>query len=90
MAIRAKDIYEGRKKSRFHLGVIITVLVVLITAAVLFFYGVRQYAVYDESGNATIVWPWAKDEAAPDASVSPSQSASPSPSESPVQSPSAT
>jgi len=90
MAIRAKDIYEGRKKSRFHLGVIITVLLALIAAAVLFFYGVRQYAVYDESGNATIVWPWAKDDETPDASESPTQSASPSPSESPVQSPSAT
>ncbi len=90
MAIKAKDIYEGRKKSRFHLGVIIVVLLGLIVAAVLLFYGVRQYAVYDESGNATIVWPWVKDEAVPDSSVSPAQSASPSPSESPVQSPSAT
>jgi len=89
MAIRAKDIYEGRKKSRFHLGVIITVLLALIVAAVLLFYGVRQYAVYDDSGNATIVWPWAKDEAAPDTSASPSQSAQPSPSISPLQSPSA-
>lgn len=90
MAIRAKDIYEGRKKSRFHLGVIITVLLALIVAAVLLFYGVRQYAVYDDSGNATIVWPWAKDEATPDTSASPSQSAQPSPSTSPRQSPSAT
>ncbi len=90
MAIRAKDIYEGRKKSRFHLGVIITVLLALIVAAVLLFYGVRQYAVYDDSGNATIVWPWTKDEAVPDTSASPSQSAQPSPSTSPLQSPSAT
>ncbi|NCB73356.1 MAG: hypothetical protein EOM51_01220 [Clostridia bacterium] len=90
MAIRAKDIYEGRKKSRFHLGVIITVLLALIVAAVLLFYGVRQYAVYDDSGNATIVWPWVKDEAVPDTSASPSQSAQPSPSESPLQSPNVT
>ncbi|PKM74331.1 MAG: hypothetical protein CVU91_00230 [Firmicutes bacterium HGW-Firmicutes-16] len=58
MAIRAKDIYQGRKKSRSRGGVIIAIVLVLLTAAVLIFYGLRNYAVYDESGNATIVLPF--------------------------------
>ena len=101
MAIRAKDIYEGRKKSRGHDGVIITVILALVAAAILIFYGLREYAVYDENGNATIVLPWSQKaeaetptespavspSAAPTAS--PTESSVPSPSENPVGSPSA-
>ncbi|MBP8639749.1 MAG: hypothetical protein KBI01_02440 [Oscillospiraceae bacterium] len=60
MAIRAKDIYEGRKKSRGHVGVIVAVILTLIAVVVFAFYGLREYAVYDENGNATIVLPWSK------------------------------
>ena len=88
MAIRAKDIYQGRKKSHSRAGVIITVVLVLITAALLLFYGLRHYAVYDESGNATIVLPWFHKEQAGDVTESPSaspmESVEPSPSESPA------
>ena len=88
MAIRARDIYEGRKKSRGHIGVIITVILVLLTIAVLIFYGLREYAVYDENGNATIVFPWSqKGEAeAPAASSAASPSAAPTGSAEPSQS----
>lgn len=76
MAIRAKDIYEGRRKSRSHIGVIITVILALIVAAILIFYGLKKYAVYDENGNATIVLPWSQK--ADTASPSPSPVTSPS------------
>lgn len=88
MAIKAKDIYQGRKKSHSRAGVIITVILALIVAAVLLFYGLRHYAVYDEGGNATIVLPWFNKEQIGDVtespSASPDESVEPSPSESPA------
>ena len=90
MAIRAKDIYEGRKKSRSHIGVIITVILALIVAALLIFYGLKKYAVYDENGNATIVMPWSQKADTASPTVSPIESPEVSPSSSPVTSPSAT
>ena len=90
MAIRAKDIYEGRKKSRSHIGVIITVILALIVAALLIFYGLKKYAVYDENGNATIVMPWSQKADTASPKVSPIESPEVSPSSSPVTSPSAT
>lgn len=91
MAIKAKDIYDGRKKSRFRGGAIITVILALIVAAILIFYGLRQYAVYDENGNATLILPFSQKETSeiPEESQTPNPSESPesSPSESPVESP---
>lgn len=88
MAIRAKDIYQGRNKSHSRAGVIIAIVLALIAAALLLFYGLRHYAVYDESGNATIVLPWFHKEQADDITESPSsspeESTEPSPSESPT------
>jgi len=92
MAIRPKDIYQGRKKSRSRAGLIISIVLALLVGAILLFYGLRQYAVYDENGNATIVFPWSHneaDETSESPSASPSASPSPSPSVSPVASPSA-
>ncbi len=86
MAIRAKDIYDGRKKSRFHTGVIITVILFLIVAAILIFYGLRSYCVYDENGNATIVLPWSQKAATESPAASPAVSPVASPSESPAES----
>ncbi|MFB0920183.1 MAG: hypothetical protein QMB62_04785 [Oscillospiraceae bacterium] len=94
MAIRAKDIYQGRKKSRSRAGVAIIIVLAVLTAAILIFYGLRHYAVYDENGNATIVLPFfhkAQTESpAPSAEASPpespTESASPSPSASPTDS----
>ena len=94
MAIRAKDIYQGRKKSRSRVGVVIAVVLAVLAVAILIFYGLRHYAVYDENGNATIVLPFSHKEqtespapstgASP--SVSPTESTSPNPSESPAES----
>ena len=83
MAIRSKDIYEGRKKSRGHIGMIITVILALIAVAVFAFYGLREYAVYDENGNATIVLPWSKKVE----TTVPTESAAVSPSTAPTESP---
>ncbi|MGI5985716.1 MAG: hypothetical protein GXY01_02985 [Clostridiales bacterium] len=71
MAIRAKDIYQGRKKSRFHTGLIITIILALIAAAILIFYGLRRYAVYDEHGNATLILPFSQKTETADAEESP-------------------
>ncbi|MEA4895681.1 MAG: hypothetical protein VB064_10520 [Oscillospiraceae bacterium] len=96
MAIRPKDIYQGRKKSRSRAGVIIVVILAVLTALVLIFYGLRNYAVYDENGNATIILPFSHetDTESPAPSTgesppaSPSESVSPSPSSSPGTGPS--
>ena len=82
MAIRAKDIYDGRKKSRFHFGITITVILAVIVAAILIFYWLRGYAVYDENGNATIVMPWSQKAATESPAVSPAESPMASPPES--------
>lgn len=95
MAIRAKDIYEGRKKSHGHVGVVIIIILALLATAILIFYGLREYAVYDENGNATIVLPWSQkaeaetptESSAASPSASPAESAVLSPSESPAVSP---
>jgi len=86
MAIRAKDIYDGRKKSRFHVGVTITVILALIVVAILIFYGLRKCAVYDENGNATIVMPWSQKPVTATPAASPTASAEPNPTESPAES----
>lgn len=74
MAIRAKDIYDGRKKSRFHLGMTIIVVLAVVVAVVLIFYWLRGYAVYDENGNATIVMPWSQKAATESPAISPVES----------------
>lgn len=58
MAIKPKDIYKGRKKTRKAGRTIAIVIVLLIVAAISLFFGLRHYAVYDESGNAKIVLPF--------------------------------
>ena len=98
MAIRAKDIYDGRKKSRGHVGLIIALILAVFVVAILIFYGLREYAVYDENGNATIVLPWSQkaDAEVPttspnvDPTASPAASETPSPSENPTTNPSPT
>ena len=99
MAIRAKDIYQGRKKSRFRFGIVIAVILAIVAAVILIFYGLRSYCVYDENGNATLILPFsqkAEDKKAPESQApipsespetSPSETPETSPSESPVESP---
>lgn len=50
MAYRPRDIYRGRRKFRVPLTVFLFVLSVLIISAVVLFYGLQQYLVYDQSG----------------------------------------
>ncbi len=61
MAIRSKDIYEGRKKSRSHVGLIIGIVLAVIVLLALLFYGLREYCVYDDAGNAHIVLPFTQE-----------------------------
>lgn len=58
MAIKPKDVYKGRQKARKPLKIIVWTLVVLIVLAIALFFGLRNFAVYDEYGNATIVLPF--------------------------------
>ena len=88
MAIRAKDIYQGRKKSRSHISAVIAVILAALVLAVLLFYGLRSYCVYDENGNATLVLPFSKKAQTEDVTTSPADSPSASPSENPSASPS--
>lgn len=85
MAIRSKDIYDGRKKSRFHFGVTIIVILAVIVVAILIFYWLRGYAVYDENGNATIVMPWSQKAATESPVASPPQSTTDSSTELPPE-----
>ncbi|NLH01338.1 MAG: hypothetical protein GX488_05480 [Clostridiales bacterium] len=78
MAIKARDIYDGRKKSRFRLGIVILVIFALLVAAILVFYWLRSYAVYDENGNATLILPFSEKEEKTEASPSAVPSESPS------------
>lgn len=61
MAIRSRDIYEGRKKRRSRKGIIVSVALALFIGAILLFYGLRSLCVYDEEGNARIVWPFSQE-----------------------------
>ncbi len=61
MAIRSRDIYEGRKKRRSRKKVIVYVALGLLAAVILLFYGLRSLCVYDDLGNARIVWPFSQE-----------------------------
>lgn len=58
MAIRPKDIYEGTKKTHRASKIITAVIILLIALAIGLFFGLRQYCVYDNEGNATLIMPW--------------------------------
>ncbi|MDR1131936.1 MAG: hypothetical protein LBL15_05915 [Oscillospiraceae bacterium] len=60
MTIRPRDIYQGRKKSRSRAGTVILAVLAVLIAAILLFYWLRQYAVYDENGNATLILPFSQ------------------------------
>lgn len=61
MAIRSRDIYESRKKSRSHAGLVIGIVLALFIAAILLFYGLRERCIYDEDGNAHIIMPFSQE-----------------------------
>ena len=47
---RRKDIYRGKRRHRFPVVPVVTVLVLLLAAAVILFYGLQKYAVYSKDG----------------------------------------
>lgn len=99
MAIKPKDIYEGTKKTHRAAKIIAVSLTLLVALVVGLFFWLRQFAVYDEDGNATLLPPFSqRSEESPQAapsespvqsaepSGSPEEGSSPSPSQSPQQS----
>lgn len=81
MAIKPKDIYEGTKKTHRAAKIIAVSLTLLVALTVGLFFWLRQFAVYDEDGNATLLPPFSqRSEESPQAtpSESPEQSAEPS------------
>lgn len=89
MAIKPKDIYDGRKKKRSRSGVVVFVVLCIIAVAILLFYGLRNYCVYDENGNATLILPFSQKNEDTEATESPSVSDEQNPSTSPAETPSA-
>ncbi len=47
---RRKDIYRGKRRHRFPVVPVVTVLIVLLAIAVILFYGLQKYAVYSKDG----------------------------------------
>lgn len=60
MAIKPKDIYRGRQKTHRTAKTITCLLLAVLVLAIALFLGLRQFAVYDEYGNATIVLPFSQ------------------------------
>lgn len=58
MDIKPKDVYKGRRKTHRTAKIIIWAIVILLVLAIALFFLLRQFAVYDEYGNATIVLPF--------------------------------
>ena len=50
MPYRPKDIYRGRRKFHVPLTILLFVLAGLFIGAVVMFYALQQYIVYDQSG----------------------------------------
>ena len=58
MSIKPKDIYEGTKKTHRASKIITAVIIVTVALVIGLFFGLRQYCVYDDDGNATLIMPW--------------------------------
>lgn len=58
MAIKPKDVYKGRRKSRKTGKIIVWTVVTLLVLTIALFFGLRHFAVYDEYGNATVILPF--------------------------------
>ena len=65
---------------------IITVILAVLVVAVLIFYGLRNFCVYDENGNATLVLPFSRQAENEEVAQSPEESPIQSPNESPTES----
>ena len=64
MPYRAKDIYRGRRKFHVPLTIILFILAGLIIGAIVLFYVLQQYIVYDQNG-VTLALPFMRAEAVP-------------------------
>lgn len=60
MAVKPKEVYKGRQKSHKLAKVITASVLALVVIAVALFFWLRQYVVYDENGNATLISPFAQ------------------------------
>ena len=58
VAIKPKDIYKGRQKTHRTAKITVACVVILLILVITAFFVIRSWAVFDEAGNATIVWPW--------------------------------
>ena len=64
MPYRPRDIYRGRRKSRLPLTIFLFVLAGLFIGAVVLFYALQQYIVYDQNG-VTLQLPFMQTEQTP-------------------------
>lgn len=60
MAIKSKDIYKGQRKKHRAGKIIAWVCAILVILAFALFFILREFAVYDEYGNATIILPFSR------------------------------
>ncbi|NLW65650.1 MAG: hypothetical protein GXY26_05415 [Clostridiales bacterium] len=60
MAIKPKDVYQGRRKAGKPGRIIAWTAAALFVLAIALFFGLRHFAVYDEYGNATVVLPFSQ------------------------------
>lgn len=60
MAIKPKDVFKGRQKTHRVAKIVTAAIVALVVLLVAVFFWLRQYAVYDEQGNATLISPFAQ------------------------------
>jgi uncharacterized membrane protein YvbJ len=60
MAIKSKDIYKGQRKKHKAGKIIAWVCVIIVVLAIALFFILREFAVYDEYGNATIILPFTR------------------------------
>lgn len=65
MPYRAKDIYRGRRKFHVPLTIFLFILAGLIIGAVVLFYVLQQYIIYDQNG-VTLALPFMQTETQPD------------------------
>ena len=65
MPYRAKDIYRGRRKFHVPLTIFLFILAGLIIGAVVLFYVLQQYIIYDQNG-VTLALPFMQAETQPD------------------------
>lgn len=77
MSPRRRDVYRGKHRWRFPVTLVVTVVLLLVVAAVSLFYSLQKYAVYSQDG-VTLAIPGLT-EAPPEQSEAPRDPTSPTP-----------